>query len=138
MNRERRISARRAADPTTFGDLPSEEDLMKTTEARSRRAPLLLVSAYAAIVALAPGACFSPVISGSSGTHIGADTLNVPGRPAHGGSDAFQVSRKRVAAKEEPATLVAEDGSRCKVTTDRFKKVRERDYVTCLWRRDDR
>jgi hypothetical protein len=50
----------------------------------------------------------------------------------------YDVSRKRVAAKEEPSTLVAEDGTRCTVTKSRFRKVDVGDWATCAWRADGR
>jgi hypothetical protein len=47
-------------------------------------------------------------------------------------------SRKRVDAKEEPATLVAVDRTRCTVTEPRFRDTRVGDNVTCDWRTGDR
>ena len=104
---------------------------------RARSSMLVLAAGPIAILAVTNGC--SAAISGSAGPRFGADTLSVAGGTSHGsGSESFAVSRKRVAAKEEPATLVADDGSRCRLTEGRFRKVREGDYVTCLWRLDDR
>jgi hypothetical protein len=47
-------------------------------------------------------------------------------------------TRKRVASKEEPATLVAIDRSRCAVTEDRYRDARVGQRVTCAWRSADR
>lgn len=47
-------------------------------------------------------------------------------------------SRKRVAEKEEPATLIANDKTRCTVTADRFKDTHVGDDVICDWRAGDR
>jgi len=47
-------------------------------------------------------------------------------------------SRKRVAEKEEPATLIANDKTRCTVTADRYKDTHIGDDVICDWRSGDR
>jgi hypothetical protein len=47
-------------------------------------------------------------------------------------------SRKRVAEKEEPATLIANDKTRCAVTADRFKDTHIGDDAICDWRTGDR
>jgi hypothetical protein len=44
-------------------------------------------------------------------------------------------ARKEVAGKEEPATLIAVDRTRCTVTPDRFRDVRTGEFVWCVWRR---
>ena len=71
----------------------------------------------------------------------GADTIpSIVQRPREPGrmTPHYDVSRKRVAAKEEPSTLVAEDGTRCTVTKSRFRKVDVGDWATCAWRADGR
>ena len=45
--------------------------------------------------------------------------------------------RKIVMGKEEPATLVARDGTRCLVTKERFDQVRQGEDVWCDWRTPD-
>jgi hypothetical protein len=45
-----------------------------------------------------------------------------------------QLARKEVAAKEEPATLIAADRSRCTVTSDRFKNTSVGSKEICDWR----
>jgi hypothetical protein len=45
-----------------------------------------------------------------------------------------QLTRKEVAAKEDPATLVAADRSRCAVSADRFKKATVGSREICDWR----
>lgn len=40
---------------------------------------------------------------------------------------------KTVSTKEEPATLVALDGSECRVTADRFERVAVGERVWCYW-----
>lgn len=47
-------------------------------------------------------------------------------------------SRKRVEAKEEPATLIAADRSECTVTATRFRDTKVGDAVVCDWRSGDR
>lgn len=47
-------------------------------------------------------------------------------------------SRKRVEAKEEPATLIAADRSECTVTAERFRSTKVGDAVVCDWRAGDR
>jgi len=42
-------------------------------------------------------------------------------------------SRKRVKAKEEPATLVSDDNTRCTVNEKRFKDTDVGDYALCSW-----
>ncbi|HMA23673.1 MAG TPA: hypothetical protein VKP00_06755 [Gemmatimonadaceae bacterium] len=44
------------------------------------------------------------------------------------------MSRKRVAGKQEPATLIADDRSRCTVTAERFRDTKVGDNVICDWR----
>jgi hypothetical protein len=47
-------------------------------------------------------------------------------------------SRKRVAEKEEPATLIANDKTRCTVTANRFRDTHIGDDAICDWRSGDR
>jgi len=48
-------------------------------------------------------------------------------------SSRTQLTRREVVAKEEPATLYANDRSHCKVTPDRFKEITVGDRVWCNW-----
>lgn len=43
------------------------------------------------------------------------------------------LARKRVATKQEPHTLVAEDGTSCLVSADRFRDVSVGDAELCVW-----
>jgi len=52
------------------------------------------------------------------------EPTNVPGT---------STSTKRVKAKEEPATLVADDNARCIVTEQRFRDTSVGDWVACAW-----
>ena len=56
-------------------------------------------------------------------------TTKPPPNPAIGTG----TSRKRVKAKEEPATLLADDNARCTVTEQRFRDTSVGDWVTCAW-----
>jgi len=55
-----------------------------------------------------------------------------------GGSTEANVSRKRVDSKEEPATLVAADRTRCTVTEQRFRDTKVGDNAMCDWRTGSR
>lgn len=59
------------------------------------------------------------------------------GQPATATSKP-NATRKRVAAKEEPATLIAADRSECTVTAERFRNTKVGDAVICDWRTGDR
>lgn len=52
------------------------------------------------------------------------------------GRPGVSMGRKVVAAKEAPATLVAEGGLRCTVETSRFERVKVGDKVLCAWMAD--
>lgn len=49
-------------------------------------------------------------------------------------ADDAQVSLKRVTAKEAPATLIADDGSRCTVSEKRYEETRIGHNALCVWR----
>ena len=52
----------------------------------------------------------------------------------HGrGEHAPLLSRKLVAAKQEPQVLVAHDGTRCVTTQARFERAQPGDQVWCVW-----
>ena len=68
------------------------------------------------------------------------------GRPGPGPDDPFSgtgrldaeadrpaFSQKRVARKSPISTLIAEDGSRCAVTEQRFRSTEIGDEVWCVW-----
>jgi len=59
------------------------------------------------------------------------------GQPATATSKP-NATRKRVEAKEEPATLIAADRSECTVTAERFRNTKVGDAVVCDWRTGDR
>ena len=40
---------------------------------------------------------------------------------------------KRIIEKDAPATLVAEDGSVCRTSKERYKTTKEGAWVACLW-----
>ena len=52
------------------------------------------------------------------------------------GKPSVSMGRKVVAAKEAPATLIAEGGLRCTVETERFERIKVGDAVLCAWMPD--
>jgi hypothetical protein len=46
-----------------------------------------------------------------------------------------EVGRKAVYGKEDPATLVAQDGTRCAVTDKRYRETALGEVVWCAWTR---
>lgn len=67
-----------------------------------------------------------------------AGSLPSVGAQSPTGRTTATASRKRVAEKEEPATLIANDKTRCTVTADRFKDTHVGDDAICDWRTGDR
>ena len=67
-----------------------------------------------------------------------AGTLPSVGSQSPTGRTTATASRKRVAEKEEPATLIANDRTRCTVTANRFKDTHIGDDAICDWRTGDR
>ena len=67
-----------------------------------------------------------------------AGSLPSVGSQSPTGRTTATASRKKVAEKEEPATLIANDKTRCTVTADRFKDTHVGDDVICDWRSGDR
>jgi hypothetical protein len=106
---------------------------------RRRGAPTRFVLACASVAVLATtSGCIYPVAA--RGPRFGMDTLSIRRPPRDHGRipETFSVSEKRVGGKEEPATLIAEDGSRCTVTKRRFRTTQVGQFAVCAWRRDDR
>jgi len=60
------------------------------------------------------------------------------GTPSPTPRTAVTATRKRVAEKEEPSTLVASDRTRCAVTANRFRDTQVGDDAICDWRTGDR
>jgi hypothetical protein len=60
----------------------------------------------------------------------GDERTTKPGLAMPAGTTA---SRKRVKAKEEPATLVADDNARCTVNEKRFRETSVGDWAICNW-----
>jgi hypothetical protein len=56
----------------------------------------------------------------------------LPNRLQMGGRDGL--GNKVVSGKEEPATLVAVDGTLCTVPAPRFDRIKPGDRVWCNWR----
>lgn len=45
-----------------------------------------------------------------------------------------RMDAKRVAGKEPPTTLIAEDGTKCVVTENRYRETNVGDEAWCVWR----
>lgn len=55
------------------------------------------------------------------------------GRPGTSSVNTARETKKRVAAKDEPATLIAADRTQCTVDMNDFNRIRVGDEVACLW-----
>lgn len=59
-------------------------------------------------------------------------------QPASPTSTSTAVSRKVVARKEDPSTLIAQDRTRCAVPATKYRDSAVGDNVWCDWRSDNR
>lgn len=84
------------------------------------RCAVLLMSAFSFGACVLPGGTVVRPIPGTPGAEAGSG-------PSRG------LARKRVATKQEPYTLVAEDGTSCQVSADRFQDVSIGDAELCMW-----
>jgi hypothetical protein len=50
-----------------------------------------------------------------------------------GGEQSPSLDRKLVVGKDAPVTLIAEDGTRCITSRDRFERTRIGAEVWCVW-----
>ena len=90
-------------------------------------------------LALMVAACTRTSRGAGVGAARGSGTPGPAALPAPAGQPATatsnpNMSRKRVAGKQEPATLIADDRSRCTVTAERFRDTKVGDDVICDWR----
>jgi hypothetical protein len=100
-----------------------------------RRLHPITRAAAVGAVGLVVASCVRPLVPGS-GRVLGDDPLD-PRTERDGVREPAKnaaFTRKVVHGKEAPATLLATDRSRCTVTEQRFKEVKEGDKVTCAWR----
>jgi hypothetical protein len=58
----------------------------------------------------------------------------MPGASSVGGGAKGDLGRKAVYGKQDPATLVAKDGSRCAVTEQRYQETAIGELVWCSWK----
>jgi hypothetical protein len=63
----------------------------------------------------------------------GCGSIPLPTRGLHGTDPAPSLARKLVVGKEPPVTLIAEDGTRCITSRDRFERTRIGTEVWCVW-----
>jgi hypothetical protein len=100
---------------------------------RRHNSLVALVLICVCVSALAAGGCRVRPL-----TMPGADRdpRALPGSPDDRATrvDDAQVSMKRVAAKEPPSTLIADDGSRCTVPERRYEETRVGSQALCVWR----
>ena len=129
---------RARAAPTEAMDVSVDTNTRRVVGRRvaTRTAALALLALLALPAASAVGACrVQPLtIPGKA-----RDPREMPGSTSGRSPDVEPaVASKRVAAKEPPLTLVAEDGSRCAVTESKYNNARIGDTVFCAWRTSDR
>ena len=89
---------------------------------------------FLAVAVLAPIGCAVQPLGGSRAPGAALPTGGGGSTP----SVSSGVSRKRVNGKEEPATLIALDRTRCTVTDTRFRDIKIGDDVICSWGASDR
>ncbi len=95
----------------------------------TRTRPRLLISAALTLVVVT-AAC-SPFI-GREGVRMGTDRSVLP--TSADSTPGTGLTRKEIAAKEEPSTLFARDRMQCIVDAKRFAKARVGQRVWCMWR----
>jgi hypothetical protein len=74
------------------------------------------------MAAVLPAACARPDYAESR-----PDWLLVSAGPQPG------YAVKLVVEKDPPLTLIAEDGSLCRMSKERYKATKEGDWIACLW-----
>lgn len=89
------------------------------------RLPLTSASAAVALSAcILPGGQRVEPLGGDGGAGV---VVISPGTPESG------LMRKRVTAKQEPDRLIAEDGTACRVSAERFRAVEVGNDELCNW-----
>jgi hypothetical protein len=105
---------------------------------RPRRA-----ASYVAALLLAGSICISACtrsleVADRIGREANAGERGLTDRPQREDRPAIQTPkagfrRKRVAGKSAPSDLVADDGTRCVVSAEKFEKTKPGDRVWCRW-----
>ena len=85
-----------------------------------------------ALVMSSAGGCFVPYIDTTTGM-TPRSPRPAPGPGAETARDRPAVTKKRVASKQPPSTLIAQDGTRCTTTEDRYRMVEVGDEEWCAW-----
>lgn len=101
--------------------------------------PRVLPSTIALVATLAAAGCVRPIFPGSQQVFArGNERQNQPGVTAAPNvpgtsrpDSSLGLARQQVKGKEEPATLIAVDGTRCTVSEARFRDVAHGDKVWC-------
>ena len=92
---------------------------------------------FLAVAALASIGCGVQPLGGSRAPGTALPTTGGTSGPS-ATTTPSGVSRKKVNGKEEPATLIALDRTRCTVTDARFRDIKVGDDVICSWGSSDR
>jgi hypothetical protein len=100
---------------------------------RRRNSLVAVVVTYVCLSALAVSGCRVRPLTMPGGDR---DPRALPGSPDNRATrvEDTQVSLKRVSAKEAPATLIADDGTRCSVSEKRYTETKTGDDALCVWR----
>jgi hypothetical protein len=101
-----------------------ERAMWRSTWRSMRRAPLLAAGALLT-GALLTGACARQPV------HVGADPATGSVRVQTGARLGF--APKRVVSKEPPGTLVASDGTVCRVAAERYERTKLGKAAACSW-----
>jgi hypothetical protein len=100
--------------------------------AASIRGRTALVALLLTVVATACGPPRPMAIPGPGGRGGGARETG--SSTTRAGAKDIRLDVKRVAGKEPPPTLIAEDGTRCIVTEGRFRETEIGGNALCAWR----
>lgn len=65
----------------------------------------------------------------------GGGAREMPTGTTSQGNRTSPLGRKAVYGKEDPATFIAQDGTRCSVTEKRYRETALGEIVWCAWRR---
>jgi len=91
-----------------------------------------LIAACSSSVALRPGGVDTPVPTASMSPR-NPPRVQPSAVDSLSGRAPSVVARKKVSAKEDPSTLVAQDASRCTVSAKKYDATHVGDAVRCDW-----
>lgn len=96
------------------------------------RARLMLVVGPGLGLLMVAASCSRPFSVGTDGVRMGTDRSDMPA--SADSTPGTGLTRKEVAAKEPPSTLVARDRTQCIVNAERFAETHVGKRVWCMWR----